>query len=288
MNPALWGSLTALGWGSADFIARFTGRAMGHEQALFGMLSVSAVVLSLILWQADAPLVLEPGGWWLLLLTGVGIMLATLLLYWALTRGPVSIAAPISASYPVLNVAFAYLLGSRPSPVQWIGIPVVVAGVIAVARASRSFERHQDYTAEELRKTIAISLAASLTFAATVAAGQAAAPIYGELQTVSISRWIGLVVLGGLLFGIRGTPPRIPARWWPVLTAQGMLDGGAYVALFASGHLPRAEIAIVVASAYCAVTAVLARIFLREPVTGTQWLGILLIVAGVAALSTPG
>ncbi|MEE9210461.1 MAG: hypothetical protein V3U23_08400, partial [Kiloniellales bacterium] len=84
MNPALWGLATALSWGSADFIARFTGRALGHQTALLGMLGVSAVILSLIFWQADAPagvpFVRDPSGWWLILLTGLGIMTATLLL----------------------------------------------------------------------------------------------------------------------------------------------------------------------------------------------------------------
>ena len=44
MNPALWGMLTALGWGSADFIARFSGRALGPERSLFGMLAVGSAV----------------------------------------------------------------------------------------------------------------------------------------------------------------------------------------------------------------------------------------------------
>ena len=51
MNPMFLGSMTALGWGSADFIARFTGRSLGHEHALFGMLSTSTVILTLIVWQ---------------------------------------------------------------------------------------------------------------------------------------------------------------------------------------------------------------------------------------------
>ncbi len=81
MNPALWGLATALSWGSADFIARFTGRALGPQTALLGMLGASAVILSLIFWHSAVPLVRDPSGWWLILLTGLGIMTATLLLY---------------------------------------------------------------------------------------------------------------------------------------------------------------------------------------------------------------
>ena len=42
MNAVLGGILAALAWGSADFIARFTGAAVGHVNALFGMLVASA------------------------------------------------------------------------------------------------------------------------------------------------------------------------------------------------------------------------------------------------------
>jgi drug/metabolite transporter (DMT)-like permease len=289
MNPALLGSMTAFGWGGADFIARFTGRSVGHEHALFGMLSTSTVILSLIVWQMAEPLVWHPGGWWLLLLTGLGILVDTLFLYWALANGPVSLVAPISASYPALNVAFGYLvLGSRPTAGEWIGMAVVMAGVLVVVRAGRSFEGKQGYTAETLRKVVLASVGSAITFAITIAAGQASAPIYGELHTTVIARWIALFVLTALLLGVRRSGPRIPGRIWPILWIQGMLDSGAYIALFAGGHLARAEVAIVVGSTYCGVTAVLGRVVLREPMTLLQWAGIALVLGGVAALAAQG
>ena len=113
MNPGLWGLLTAVGWGGADFIARFTGRALGYQIALFGMLSVGAVVLTLVVWLADMPLIWDPSGWWLVIATGVGVMVATLLLYAGLARGPVTIVAPIVGSYPTFNVVLALALGVR-------------------------------------------------------------------------------------------------------------------------------------------------------------------------------
>ena len=42
---------------------------------------------------------------------------------------------------------------------------------------------------------------------------------------------------------------------------------------------------MVVASAFGAVTVVLARVFLREAMTWPQWAGIALVVGGVAVLS---
>ena len=114
MTPALWGLLTALGWGGADFIARFTGRALGHGRALLGVLLVGSLVMPAVFWLSGAPFVAELSALWLLALAGLGVTLATLLLYWGLARGPISIVSPIVASFPALNLLFAVLIGIRP------------------------------------------------------------------------------------------------------------------------------------------------------------------------------
>ncbi len=284
MNPALWGLATALGWGSADFIARFTGRAMGHQAALLGMLGVSAPVLSGIVWLGGVPLVWDPSGWWLVVLTGLGIMLATLLLYWGLARGPVTVVAPLAGSYPALNVALAVALGVRPTVVIWAAMVAVMAGVIVVARAARSFEDPAGYTRQQLRVTIGLALGAALCFAATIAVAQQASHIYGALQTVALARWVSLAACAAL-FIVRREAPRVPLRWWPWIALQGLLDGAAYVTLLAGSQGPGAEIAVVVGSVFGVVTVVLARIVLREAMTRPQWGGIAAIVIGVAVLS---
>ena len=284
MTSGLWGLLTALGWGGADFVARFTGRALGPEVALFGMLSVGAVVLTLLVWLIGPPLVWELSGWWALLATGLGIMAATLLLYWGLARGPVTIVAPLVGSYPALNVALAVALGLRPSALQWVAMAVVLAGVVLVAGAARSFADGDTYTRRHLRDTVVISLASAVGFALAVAAAQEATQVYGELQTVWIARWISLLATAALL-AWRRRAPILPRRWWPLLGLQGLLDGGAYVALLAGSYGPGATVAVVVASAFSAVTVLLARVYLREAMTRGQWLGIAFVVGGVAVLS---
>jgi drug/metabolite transporter (DMT)-like permease len=284
MNPAFWGLVTALGWGNADFIARFTGRALGHRIALFGMLGVSAVILSLIFWHSDLPLIRDPSGWWLILLTGVGITTATLLLYWGLVRGPVTVVAPIAGSYPALNVALAVAQGLRPSTLDWAAMAAVMAGVIVVARAARSFEGSSGITRQQLRFTIGLALGAALCFSVTIAVAQQASTLYGELQTVVLARWVSLLACALLLL-VRRQSPRIPLRWWPWIGLQGLLDGGAYVALLTGSQGPGAEIAVVISSGFGAVTVLLARLVLREAMTWTQWAGIAAIVGGVAVLS---
>lgn len=284
MNAALGGILAALAWGSADFIARFTGGAVGHVNALFGMLAASAIVLTGVVVFMDLPLADLSTGWWLLLLTGVGLMLATLLLYQSLVRGPVTVAAPIAGTFPAFNILLALALGVRPNPLEWAAMAAVMAGVLIVARSARHFETRGDYSRAQIRVTVVIALAASFMFAVTVAAGQEAGAIYGDVQAVFLGRWISLACCAVLL-AVRREAPRIPLRWWPALGAQGVLDGTALVALLAGSEGAGSAITAVLASTFSAVTVVLARIFIREAMSWGQWLGIAIILIGVATLS---
>jgi drug/metabolite transporter (DMT)-like permease len=286
VNPALWGGLTAVSWGTADFAARFSGRALGHANALLGMLLVGSLVLTAWVIATDATLVWETSGWWMLLGGGIGVLVATLLLYQGLARGPVTIVAPIVGSYPALILIFAVILGARPTALQWLGSAAVMGGVIIVARTARHFEEPGVTSLAALRRTVMIALGSALAFALGLMAAQQAVPIYGELQTLWLTRLISLAGLV-LMFLLSRQQLDLALRWWPVLIAQGLLDGGGYLALFAGSHGAGSELAAVTSSAFGAVTVLLGRIFLREAMTWPQWGGIAFIFAGVATLSWP-
>ncbi len=285
MTAAVWGLLAALSWGSADFIGGLASRAAGHRSVLLGMFSVGAVALGAIVWLGGLPVVRDWDNAWLLVVSGVGMMAATLWLYQALARGPMSVVAPIAGSFPVFNVTFAVVLGARPSLVAWVAMAAVLGGVVLVARSAKAVTDPVSYPPSHLRRTVALSLSAALGFAVTVAAAQEAALIYGEMQTVWLSRIVGVIVCAALFLVVRERPS-LPLRWWPYIAAQGLLDGGAYVALLAGSEGPRATIAVVIASAFSAVTILLARVFLREAISRNQWLGIAAIIAGVMVLSS--
>lgn len=284
MTPGLWGLLTAMCWGTADFVTRFTGRAVGHMNALLGMLVVTSISLTLWVWLTGAPLSWEVSGLWLLGLTGVGTLLGTLLLYQSLTRGPITIVAPIVSGYPALVVAIALVLGARLSAAQWAFFLLTMAGVTIVARSAGRFEEPGVYDRRELRVTVMIALASAVFFAVAISAGQHAAPIYGSLQTVWVPRLVAVVGLIPL-FLLTGDRPAVPVRWWPPLALQGVLDAGGYLALFSGSTGPGGEIAAVTASGYAIVTVLLARMILREAISFAQWIGIFMVAGGVIALS---
>jgi drug/metabolite transporter (DMT)-like permease len=258
---------------------------VGHVKALFGMLLASAVVLTGLVVFLDLRITSFGAGWWLLLLTGAGLMLATLLLYQSLVRGPVTVAAPIAGTFPAFNILLALLLGVRPSAAEWLAMAAVMVGVVVVARSAKHFETRGEFSREHLRVTVALSLLASFMFAVTVAAGQEAGRVYGDVQAVFLGRWVSFACCALLLMA-RREAPRIPLRWWPALGLQGVLDGSALLAVVAASQGAASAVTAVLASTFSAVTVVLARIFMREAMSWGQWLGIVIVVLGVATLSS--
>jgi drug/metabolite transporter (DMT)-like permease len=281
MSAVLFGLLTAVCWGCADFMARFTGRAVGPDVALSGMLVASALLLTILVLATSAPLTPSFAGWHLILATGIGVMAATLLLYAGLARGPLGLVAPIVGAYPAFSILIGLAAGITPTAPQWIALLPVMAGVAVVARCAP--EPTEEVTGD-LRVTLLIALLSALAFALAISAGQAAARVHGELAATAAARWVSVAAAFGYLL-IRGRPVVVPAGWrWPV-AAQGALDGLAYLALFAAAQGPGSVVAAVVASSFAAVTVLLARLVLREPMSLAQWAGIALIVLGVGALS---
>jgi len=285
MDPALWGAITAVSWGTADFIARYTSRAMGTTAALVGMLLVSGLGLTLLAWDDIAGLTWHATGGPLALAGGLGITLATLLLYLGLARGPVTVVAPIAACYPAIAMLLAVARGARPGAIEWLAMATVLAGAIAVGRFAAEAEDGVDtYSRGHVRTSAWIGFAAATGFAVAVMLAQEAATIHGELPTLWIARWTGFGCLVLILLA-RRRRVRLPVRWWPVLALQGLLDSAAYVALFIPAGQPGAAMAVVVSSGFSAVTVLLARTILREAMRWPQWAGIAAIVGGVAVLS---
>lgn len=286
MNPAAWGGLSALSLGGSDFASRFSSRAVGADVVLFGVLAVGSVILSWWVWYIDLPLLWNASGVWLLVLNGVSTMVMTLLLYAALARGPVSIVAPIVASHQVLVLAVWVALGVRPSPFQWTAMGMTLVGVVVVAYSADTAGDDCARDPVYFRRTLSIACTAALVYAVMVVAGQLAVPVYGEMQTLWLARLIGFASIA-FLFAVRSKVPRASVQWWPLIALQGVLDAGGYLFLFAGSQGAGREMAAVTASAFGAVTTLLARFILKERTNTLQWGGITLVFGGIVGLSWP-
>ena len=284
MNAGIWGGLSALSLGTADFLARFTTRGMGKESTVFGMLALGVVLLTGISILSHQSFAYTASSIWLLAVNGVSTTAMTLLLYQGLARGPVTVVAPIVASYPALIVIFDLAMGDIPTLSQWIGMGLTIVGAIVVGRFASAEPGAATLGTREDRITIAISVAAAVAYAILVISGQAAIQSCGAIQALWLGRLISFLALCALL-AVRRMPPAIPLRWWPALSIQGLLDMGGYLLLLLGSAGEGARIAAVAGSSFGAVTTLLGRLVLRETIGPIQWVGIVCVFTGVAILS---
>ncbi len=281
MNQIVWGLLSASSLGTADFLAGINGRSLGYSRTLLWVFVVSCVCLTAYMLAVDHPMIIALSDQWLIVVFGLLNTIAMLLLYGALAIGPLSLVAPIISAYPVIVVAFAFMLGSRPSELQWLGMALATVGVIVVASAVRS---NGAAAPAKHGKVLILASCACLAYAILVISGQQAVPIHGELQTLWLGRIIAMIALLPFLLVSR-TSPGVPVRWWPILGLQGILDFAGVQFLLLGSNGDYTEITAVVGSLFGAVTVLLARVFLKEQMSKFQWMGIFLIFTGVASLS---
>ena len=284
MNSALLGLVAALSWGVHDFAARFPSRAVGPIPTVLAVTVAGLIALSAWLLIAGSDLRIVWPELWLVAVTGIFFALATLSLFAALALGPISIVAPLAGSYPALALMLAVAQGVRPSALQWLAIVGVMAGVLIVSRSGGRYEDSGEFPPGRLKTVLGLAFLASLCFAVALTAGQAAVPIFGDVETVWLARLFGLGTIGLLYLWLSPGAP-VPLRWLPLLALMGCLDVASLGAITAAGNLPDPAFATVVSSAFGAVTVLLARAFLKEPIAPAQLAGMALIFGGVAVLA---
>jgi drug/metabolite transporter (DMT)-like permease len=284
MSSALLGLVAALSWGVNDFLARFPARTVGSIPAVFavtfaGLVFLSAwLVMSGDIVRISWPLLWPPAA------SGIFLALATLSLFAALAIGPISLVTPIAGTYPALSMIFAVAQGTRPSVMQWLAIAAVMAGAAIVSRSGSTYVDSGYIPTGKLKTILALAFCASLGSAVAQTSGQAAVPIFGEVTAVWLSRIFGLITIGAIYL-MQRPRAQIPARWLPLLGIMGGLDVVALSSIFAAGNLPDPAFAVVGSSAFSAVTVVLARAILKEPIAPIQLFGMALVFGGVAGLA---
>ncbi len=273
--------LLALGasaaWGVADFVGPLTGRRYGALAVLLiaqlaGLAAIAAVVA---VHGGGTPHDLR------VLLAIPAAFAGTLGLfayYRGMAVGAMSIVAPIAGVSAALPVLVGVALGDRPSPFQWAGMALALAGVGLASREPRAVAGRRLAAGAGLALLAAIGfgfyfppmhaagevdfLWASLIFRTTATAIVAAA-VVAVRPAFGLGRLdLGIVVLVGL---------------------GDMLGNVLFAAAAAHGLV---SITSVLASLYPIGTVILARAFLAERIARGQQLGIAATLAGVALISS--
>jgi drug/metabolite transporter (DMT)-like permease len=270
---------TAVGYGVANYLAPVLGRRMPLAAVLVGSQAAGLVVSALVTIGAD--LSMGTAALVLALLAGAANAAALACFYRAGRTGDLSVLSPVTSSGAIVPVLVGLATGDRPSPVQLLGIPVVLVGIVLAARRPRATTGPGTTTGGA--RGLGWALLAALLFGGfLVAYAEAAADSSAGALLWSRVALLTTTVLGVLVL-------RAPVRARPRDSALTLVPG-LLLALgtFAFGEASRIgllSVISVIATLNPVVTVALAFALLHERPSRVQFTGAALALLGIVLLA---
>ncbi|MDH5527640.1 MAG: DMT family transporter [Nitrospirota bacterium] len=291
MLGILLGLAASACWGVADFLARGVTRRYGDFETLLGVLVVGGIGVALyVVPQGVAPVL--AGDRLTIVITALLAVGGYAALYRALKVGVLSVVSPIAAGNAVIPVGLALiLLGERPLPWQLAGGACVLAGValLSIQKGGPHPEgQNLQEGAAPPRGRIALGVAPALLCALLFGMS-----LFGMKLSVdridpnSVALWVRIIGVAALLLWLlaarRVTLP--PAGCRLPLVAAGLLDAAAFV--FFCEALTHTLLSLVapVSATIPLFTVTLARVLLKERLSGMQQTGLALTLSGLALVA---
>jgi drug/metabolite transporter (DMT)-like permease len=225
---------------------------------------------------------------WNVMLSGASLFLSQILIYIAIGQIGPSVAVTILFMYPLVTVPLAwFLFRDRPTVLRWVVMGIISLGIVLTALPS-------------IPKTGVTSAAGVFT---AIAAGIAFAFYLIFMQLgfkklhpvpVSLIQFTTIWLLSSVVLILPLEMMLPPDQQVQVAQPSGFLAGGLLLGILTLvGYLANnfgvrfmgAARASIVASSGPVITALLAFLLIASPLLPVQWLGILLVTAGVTALS---
>lgn len=293
MISVFLGLIAALCWSFHDLLARRFAAAAGPFRLSFWIMLAGALLLLIpVMWRGQ---IWSADGFSIGMALAMGVVYAFALggLLTAFSLAPVSIVGPLTAGYPALVVVWGLLNGFMPTVLQWSGVASVLLGVMIVGRSGQKDGGRDSVAKGRMPLVILSAVVASVAFAAAIVMGQAATlglgeeRGLGEYEVTFLSRFPAALVLGFGVWRERSKSLAMSQGALIAVFAMAGCDVAAVTAINAAAHFPNRELGAMAISSYGAMAVVLAMLILKERVMPLQWLGIGLVVAGVAALGWP-
>ena len=270
----IFGLAAALTWGSGDF----GGGLLSRRTPLFGVVLASqlagtVVAIVLVVIRGESLPSGADVGWSVAggLAGGIGISA----LYQGLAVGRMGIVAPITGVLAALiPVAAGIAFEGVPAPLVLVGIGLAFVAVVLVSRVS------DDRTGPS-GVGLALVAGVAIGLLGLAIAQLSEGHVFGPL---TILRATEAVLVGAIvLVGHRAW--RSDRRWWPALAGVGIMDMAGNALFILAVQAGSLAVAAVLSSLYPVTTVVLATIVLREPVTRSHAVGIVLAAAAIACIS---
>ena len=267
----------AVFYGAGDFLGGFAARRAHALAVALVAQTIGLVALLLALPFFPATFVLAnllwgiPAG----ICGGVGIAL----FYHSLSIGKMGVLSPftavLAAALPVIAGRF---LGERLSATQAVGIVVSLVAIVLIY-LSTDDDGKREFATEGLREAVLAGFAFG-GFYVFLARSQA----HGGLELLTVARVTSISVLALIAVAWKVSLRGIREAQGAVVAA-GLTDMTANVLYVLAAYQGMLSLAAVLTSLYPATTVGLARIVLKERMSGIQWLGALVALVGVACIA---
>ena len=273
---SLFALLSSLTYGAADFLG---GLATRRSDRVFAVVAVSQLaglaMILLLLSATGGDLGSSDIGW----AAGAGVSgaLGLVLLYRGLSRGTMSVVAPLSAVMTALvPVVWGLISGERPAPVALLGVPIALAAIALISGAASGL---RGGTGPGVGSGILAGVGFGVFF---ILLGETES---AELWTLTFARTasITMLVVLALATGSSLRPARGTGR---LVLGAGALDMAANVFFLLAERRGLLSLVAVITALYPAATVLLARFVLHEQLSRAQLAGLAMAAVGVGMIAT--
>jgi drug/metabolite transporter (DMT)-like permease len=274
--PILYGLFSGLSWGAGDFAGGLASRKLGAFRAVFwaDLLGLLMIVPALAVYAEPVP----PAAVLINATIGGGLgSVGLLVLYYSLSVGKMSIAAPVSALFAaLLPVVVGLFTQGLPTLPQFGGFGFALAAVWLTSQG-HSDEKFQLKHLADLRLPILAGIGFGCYF---IFVHYAAKDSGSVLWTMIAARVAGTLLLWIVVLARRESFSVVRDTWLVVFLNATLDLAGNFFYILAS-QAGRLDVSAVLSSLFPGSTIILAWIVLKERITRAQLTGILLALVAI-------
>jgi len=279
MPSAILGLLSALVYGSADFVGGVAARAIGPlRTTALGAVGGLALLLAALpfvggVWSAGAL------GWGAA--SGVVGAAAVALLYACLAIGPMSILSPLTALVSaVVPMVWGLAGGDRFAPIGYVALGLALVAVVLVGFVPERGAVRPSGRALGMAVAAGALIGVFLIMLNQTPADSGLVPLVANRTVNTAIMW---TIVG--LLTVRGSARRLTRRGVLLALGSGLLDASANVLILLGLRAGDLTTMAVLVALYPAGTIVLAALVLRERIAPVQWVGLVLAVTAAGMLA---
>jgi len=269
MLSILYGIASALSWGAADFAGGLAARRLSTYRAVFygNMLGLLVLFVTVVFYPETIP---EARSMILAGLAGMFGSISLLVLFYSMTCGQMSIAAPVSGLFAAtLPVVVGVFTQGFPAPIQFIGFGLALLAVWLISQGDTKHRFNIDRISN-----LRLPLLAGLGFGSYfIFMHYAIRGIESTIWPMIATYSTGTLMAFAFILARRETFAVQRNAWGVVLVHVVFNVGGNlfYILALKSGRL---DISAALSSLYPGVTVILAWLILKERISLTQCIGI--------------